>query len=105
MACLDLDSFKPVNDAFGHAAGDELLCESRRINQRNPQSPTWSRLGGDELALVADHDRPGMNTLPYRELVRIVGRPIVCSRCTQKSTSTSASASVSHHPDHSDQGT
>ncbi|MGN6578832.1 MAG: sensor domain-containing diguanylate cyclase [Bordetella sp.] len=50
---LDLDRFKPVNDAHGHAVGDEVLSEvGRRIQATLRQSDIAVRLGGDEFAVI-----------------------------------------------------
>lgn len=50
---LDLDGFKPVNDTFGHHAGDQVLIEiARRIGQTIRAGDTVARLGGDEFALL-----------------------------------------------------
>jgi diguanylate cyclase (GGDEF)-like protein/PAS domain S-box-containing protein len=50
---LDLDCFKPINDTFGHAAGDCLLKEiTHRLQRAVRQEDTVARLGGDEFALL-----------------------------------------------------
>jgi len=50
---LDLDGFKPINDQFGHEAGDHLLIEvSRRIKNCLRGNDTIARIGGDEFVLL-----------------------------------------------------
>ncbi|MBQ0937585.1 putative bifunctional diguanylate cyclase/phosphodiesterase [Ideonella paludis] len=58
---IDLDGFKPVNDSFGHVAGDAVLRDvGRRLQQLARQSDVVARVGGDEFLLLAE--RPGGDT-------------------------------------------
>ncbi|NLS20971.1 EAL domain-containing protein [Rhizobium sp. P40RR-XXII] len=51
--CLDLDRFKAINDVFGHAEGDRILCKVAGILQRIiEEGDTVARLGGDEFAII-----------------------------------------------------
>jgi diguanylate cyclase (GGDEF)-like protein/PAS domain S-box-containing protein len=53
---IDLDNFKHINDARGHATGDAVLrhiatCLSRAVHPKD----TVARLGGDEFVVLAEH--------------------------------------------------
>lgn len=53
MLSIDLNRFKPVNDAFGHAAGDRVLHEvSRRLHACIRDDDLVARHGGDEFIMV-----------------------------------------------------
>lgn len=76
---VDLDHFKEVNDALGHAFGDELLVMmSERLQLRLREDDTLARLGGDEfLILLPDLEEVDEVTRIARRLVEAVGEPCV----------------------------
>ncbi|OKH89193.1 bifunctional diguanylate cyclase/phosphodiesterase [Thalassospira sp. TSL5-1] len=52
---VDLDGFKPVNDVYGHLAGDEILISAgKRICDVVGEEGYVARLGGDEFAAIVD---------------------------------------------------
>ncbi|MEO1661071.1 MAG: bifunctional diguanylate cyclase/phosphodiesterase [Pseudomonadota bacterium] len=56
IAFLDLDHFKPLNDQYGHAVGDHILCATARRLECFPNVTASARLGGDEFAVLFDED-------------------------------------------------
>jgi diguanylate cyclase (GGDEF)-like protein len=70
---LDLDGFKPVNDRFGHTAGDAVLVElAGRLLQCVRETDTVARLGGDEFAiLIEDADDVPVDALCDRVLAAV----------------------------------
>jgi diguanylate cyclase (GGDEF)-like protein len=53
VGLIDLDGFKPVNDVYGHAAGDRVLIEvGKRLLDVLGESALVARLGGDEFGFV-----------------------------------------------------
>ncbi len=77
VLCLDLDSFKAINDTLGHPVGDALLRQVGVVLTQMAPDGLVARLGGDEFAIILagrlDPDRP-------RELAQAIldtaGRPI-----------------------------
>jgi diguanylate cyclase (GGDEF)-like protein len=50
---IDLDGYKPLNDAFGHAVGDRLLAVAARVISANMRRmDVAARYGGDEFVLL-----------------------------------------------------
>ncbi len=53
VGIVNLDGFKPINDLFGQAAGDEILCQvAHRLKACVPDGATVTRHDGDEFAIV-----------------------------------------------------
>ena len=64
---VDLDDFKEINDRFGHAAGDELLCAvGERLKRCVTDSDTLARVGGDEFAILIHEGVEELETVRHR---------------------------------------
>ena len=74
VVMLDLDGFKGINDAFGHAVGDDVLKElGARMSKGLRATDTAARLGGDEFAwlLPGVKSRDGVRRTVRKRLVAI----------------------------------
>jgi len=96
---VDLDGFKPVNDSFGHAAGDIVLEEAaRRLRTAARDIDTVARIGGDEFVLLMEGVSGVADcvTLAMR-LIELLRQPFdIADRQLQ----ISASVGIVVHPDH-----
>jgi diguanylate cyclase (GGDEF)-like protein len=76
---LDLDGFKSINDAYGHAVGDHALIEfAQRISAVMRAGAVFVRIGGDEFAVIV----PNIKSLDdltalARRIVTAVAEPIL----------------------------
>ena len=77
VLCLDLDHFKYVNDTFGHAVGDALLCAvAERLRNNVRSNDIVVRLGGDEFAILQiGVDQPLQATALARRIIEILSQP------------------------------
>lgn len=67
---IDLNNFKPVNDRFGHAAGDMVLERVAQVlleNTRN--SDVVGRLGGDEFGVILVNNRADVAAIKAQKLI------------------------------------
>ncbi len=96
---LDLDGFKPVNDLYGHDAGDIVLkMVADRLQNTVRAIDTVARLGGDEFAVVLGQliDSAEAGSVGNK-LLMAVAQPITLS--DQTTVNVAASIGVSVYPD------
>ena len=75
VVSMDLDNFKTVNDAFGHAAGDEVLSDLAKLLRRCArESDLIYRTGGDEFLIALSHTSLAGARLLAERLRRAVDR-------------------------------
>ncbi|UPK86533.1 EAL domain-containing protein [Pseudomonas sp. A2] len=73
---IDLDGFKPVNDAFGHHIGDLLLkAVAARLRGHLHSQDTLARIGGDEFVLLVELREPNDAMDVAVKQVNLVSRP------------------------------
>ena len=59
LLLIDLDHFKPINDTYGHCAGDAVLAAVGRVlNAAVRQNDATGRIGGDEFAVLLSNADP-----------------------------------------------
>jgi len=79
LLLIDLNRFKNVNDAYGHAAGDNLLRQiAQRIREAVREADTVARLGGDEFTVILRDCHGNRAALAIAEkIVAALNEPIV----------------------------
>ena len=95
---IDLDHFKPINDAFGHDAGNAVLREfSRRLAELASPGSHIGRLGGDEFAILSQPIRSQSELNQLAEgILEAANRPIMFGG---SELMVSASVGVSVYPE------
>lgn len=103
MLAFDLDGFKPINDQFGHAAGDAVLRQlADVIGTTIRRSETFYRMGGDEFAvLVGDTNLEDMRGLAERISEQINALEF---EFEGKLVNVTASTGIALYPDNADAG-
>ena len=96
---LDLDKFKPVNDAFGHSVGDLLLKDAaQRMQDSVRESDTVARIGGDEFVVLLPAIEEERDALVVAEKIReALNQPF---ELAGQSLSISSSTGIAIYPEH-----
>ena len=99
LMLVDLDQFKQVNDALGHAAGDDVIRQARdRLKECARESDTLSRFGADEFALLLTGlTAPADAARVAARAVRTLGAPFLSG---ERERVLSASVGVALFPPH-----
>ncbi len=81
---LDLDDFRPINDTFGHAVGDELLVAvANRLSACVREIDCVARIGADEFVVLQRAvERPEDAAVLARRIIDVVKAPYVLSNQT-----------------------
>ncbi|MHA7155033.1 diguanylate cyclase domain-containing protein [Arthrobacter sp. TMN-50] len=78
IVAVDIDGFKPVNDSYGHAAGDTLLVElARRLESCIRAGDTAARNGGDEFILLLPGTGSDEGEAMAQRILAAIGPPVV----------------------------
>ncbi len=100
---LDLNGFKPVNDRFGHEAGDELLVAvARRLLNVVGDRGMVARIGGDEFTILLPHEHEHAVEHIIDDVVETIGDSFALSDATV-SISTSLGVAQLHDCEHSEE--
>lgn len=97
---IDLDGFKPINDTYGHDAGDFVLKEIGNILLKiNRETDLIARLGGDEFALILHNcPSPEQARIIAQRFIHAIANPIILEN-SHITVQVGASAGVSHVSD------
>ncbi|WP_075213893.1 sensor domain-containing phosphodiesterase [Mongoliimonas terrestris] len=79
LLLIDLDDFKGVNDAHGHAAGDQCLRQIASRLRSLQAEALVARLGGDEFAIIPDRTVDADAGELARRIIEAIRRPIECN--------------------------
>jgi diguanylate cyclase len=93
---LDLDGFKPINDAHGHHVGDQVIREvAQRLRRTVGEGAAVARHGGDEFVVVAPVDEEAGAAVLARRLREAVAAPL---RIGSLRLDVTASVGLAVHP-------
>ena len=96
---IDIDGFKPVNDSFGHAAGDEVIRQmAERIRDEARIGDTVSRVGSDQFLVLMEGAASSADCVAFAaRIIEAAKRPF---RLAERKISISVSVGIVVFPDH-----
>ena len=98
---IDLDGFKPINDSFGHAVGDEVLQSvAQRLSVQARSSDTVARVGGDEFLLLLEGVQDMAACIQVAK--RVLEELALPFSVAQRTVHITASVGIVLYPDHGD---
>jgi diguanylate cyclase (GGDEF)-like protein len=94
---VDLDGFKPINDALGHSVGDAVLKSvARRLEQSVRKHDVISRYGGDEFVLILTHIQKNEVPSVAHKIISTIALPYEAGG---KTVSLTSSVGIATYPD------
>ncbi len=96
---IDLDGFKPVNDSYGHAAGDHVLRQvSNRLSELIRDTDTAARIGGDEFLILLEEVEGVSDAVSLADrILQSLSAPL---EIADREISLSCSIGIAIFPDH-----
>ena len=96
---IDLDHFKPINDTYGHAVGDWLLCQvAERLRAQVRADDLVARLGGDEFTIILANLHSSTDAERIAEkILQALSRPFLYQQTPLR---TGASIGLAWAPEH-----
>ena len=99
LLSIDLDDFKPINDTFGHAAGDMLLTMvAESLCRILPATDVIARMGGDEFTVLANDVTAEQTLAIGHQIIDAVTMPYTLDQDIRVSVGVSVGIAMS--PDH-----
>jgi len=96
---VDLDGFKSINDAHGHAVGDEILIETaKRLKSHIKDKKCMCRWGGDEFLIILQDNLVDQAYQLAKQLIHVLSQPI---NVHPHILEVGATIGISIYPDHS----
>ncbi len=93
---IDLDKFKPVNDTYGHDAGDAILTQTAiRLQKQLPEGSLICRMGGDEFCAILPHKATQAKHIT--PLQKAIQAPVAIQGISEE-ISVGASVGIAHYP-------